>query len=55
MTDIETLQREHQVMREMLDQVLAESVCLKEDLKTAIKAYRELILKYDELESRSQR
>lgn len=41
--ELRRLKDEHQTMREMLDAVLGESVQLKEDFKTAMAAYRQLL------------
>ena len=48
----ERLETEHRTMHEMLDTVLKESIALRDDLKTAMAAYRLLLLKFDSLELR---
>jgi hypothetical protein len=39
-------------MHQMLDKVLDESIQLREDLKTAMAAYRQMLLKIDQVEQR---
>ncbi len=48
----ERLETEHKTMHQMLDKVLDESIQLREDLKTAMAAYRQMLLKIDKLEQR---
>jgi hypothetical protein len=45
--DIETLEVENRMMRERNERIEAECVALKEERDTAIRAYRELIIKQE--------
>ena len=51
----ERLETEHKTMHQMLDQVLAESIELRNDLKTAMAAYRQILLKIDAWEVKCQK
>lgn len=46
------LETEHRTMQEMLDKVLDESIALREDLKTAMAAYRQILIKVDTWEAK---
>lgn len=53
--DIDTLEVENKTLRERNESLQVELLHLQQDLKVAINAYRELLLKYDQLEARAQR
>lgn len=55
MSDIETLEVENRMLRERNERLEKEVKELTSDLKAVIKAYRELLLKYDKIEERIQK
>lgn len=55
MSDIETLEVENRMLRERNERLEKEVDELTSDLKSAVKAYRELLLKYDRMEEKVQK
>ena len=53
--DIETLELENRMMRERNERLEQELAIAQEERRIAIKAYRELLLKYDRLEEKAQK
>lgn len=53
--DIETLEVENRMMRERNTRLEAELAKAEADRKTAIQAYRSLLLRYDRLEEKAQK
>ena len=53
--DIETLEVENRMLRARNERLEAELAVAEADRKTAIKAYRDLLLKYDRLEEKVQK
>jgi hypothetical protein len=45
--DIDTIELENKMLRERNDRLMVEILHLQEDLKAAIKAYRELLINQD--------
>lgn len=53
--DIETLELENRMMRERNERLERELAVAQEERRIAIDAYRDLLVKYDKCEERTQR